>query len=249
MIELEKLYKCAEKHLTKPQQDWERFSAEFADVFDVELGLFLTPISEDVVFLHPEKKFIIATMPDAIEDYFREDLQDFVGIVHEPANPFQPSSRTDNLSDAEYLDIKIVQSFFLKHRAFYFMLAFADLSDNSRLVMVVWRSIQQSDFSDIEKQRIALFMRYLATFFDTERDHSISLPGDDIIKFSKKYGLTGTEMEILSALLEGHSLKSIATDTGRAYRTIRWHVQNILEKCQVTSQKNLLSEFYQLIKR
>ncbi|VAW24699.1 hypothetical protein MNBD_ALPHA11-707, partial [hydrothermal vent metagenome] len=59
---------------------------------------------------------------------------------------------------------------------------------------------------------------------------------------------TDTEIDILSALLQGQSLKIIAYETKRSYNTIRWHVQNILEKCQVKTQTNLLREFYRLIK-
>ena len=65
--------------------------------------------------------------------------------------------------------------------------------------------------------------------------------------FGTQHGLTKTEIEILSALLDGHSLRGIAENTKRTYGTTRWHVQNILSKCQVNNQKTLLREFYKLI--
>ena len=54
---------------------------------------------------------------------------------------------------------------------------------------------------------------------------------------------------MLAALLQGLSLRAIARESARTYGMVRWHVQNILEKCQINTQKNLLIEFYRLVKR
>ena len=77
----------------------------------------------------------------------------------------------------------------------------------------------------------------------------IGEPDAAIVTFGQKYGLTSTEIEILDGLLQGQTPSALAENTGRTYGTVRWHVQNILEKCQVNSQKGLLSEFYRLIRQ
>ncbi len=55
-----------------------------------------------------------------------------------------------------------------------------------------------------------------------------------------KVGLTPSEIEVFSHLARGISVRSIADMTDRSYQTTRWHIQNILTKCGVQSQKELL---------
>lgn len=112
----------------------------------------------------------------------------------------------------------------------------------------MWRGENQSDFSEMEKLRLALFMRLLAKIVGTLEVEANQEHMGGIKDFGIKYGLTDSETGILADLLEGQSLREIAELSGRTYGTIRWHVHNLLEKCNVKSQKNLLREFYWLIK-
>ena len=66
-----------------------------------------------------------------------------------------------------------------------------------------------------------------------------------ISDFSATFGLTEAEKEILDMLARGMSIRAIAERTGRTYGTSRWHVQNILSKTQVGSQKMLIASLYQ----
>ena len=89
-------------------------------------------------------------------------------------------------------------------------------------------------------------MRHLMSIIEANKS-PLKKPDGALERFGSRYHLTDTEIIILSALIQGHSLREIAVETGRGYGTVRWHVQNILDKCQVSSQKTLLSEFYSLI--
>jgi DNA-binding NarL/FixJ family response regulator len=91
-------------------------------------------------------------------------------------------------------------------------------------------------------------MRYLATFLRTPGSLVAHASETELTLFGERYALTNTEVSILAALLRGYSLRNIAEESGRSYGTMRWHVQNILGKCQVKTQQNLLNEFYRLIK-
>lgn len=170
-------------------------------------------------------------------------------------NPLEPFRRSDIMSDEEYRAHEITKLFLKNNDVFYLMAVYAILPNGFPLVLFLWRGENKSDFSDIEKQRITLFMRHLATLVTSDRvnldfaDIIGAKPSNEIIVFGEKYFLTKTEVKILSYLINGNSLKMIAEETDRSYGTVRWHVQNILAKCQVKNQKNLLNEFYGLIKR
>ncbi|MCF6327154.1 MAG: LuxR C-terminal-related transcriptional regulator [Devosiaceae bacterium] len=248
MIELEKLYKAAEKHLEISQRNWDEFSRDFKTIFDAEMLMFVSPSNASEIYLQPGNKLIANTKPEIIDEFFKHSVGDFAGILKDPKNPFEPARRSDHTSDEEYIKLDVYQSFGVTNGVFYLMLVFAVLPDGSNLVMVVWRAEKEHDFSDLEKQRLALFMRHISTFIKAEKTSTTNAPVNEIEAFGKKYSLTDSEIKVLSALLQGHSLKFIAKETGRSYVTVRWHVQNILEKCQVKTQKNLLSEFYRLIK-
>ena len=92
------------------------------------------------------------------------------------------------------------------------------------------------------------FMRLLAKVIGPSAVSPETPPARDVQQFGEKHALTQAEVNILADLLEGQSLKAIASRTNRSYGTVRWHVHNLLVKCNVQSQTNLLSEFYQLIK-
>jgi DNA-binding CsgD family transcriptional regulator len=114
--------------------------------------------------------------------------------------------------------------------------------------LAVWRDERLDDFTDNEKQRLALFMRHLIKVVGADA-LPMGEPSEEINLFGRKYGLTEKEIEILSALIQGYSLREIGNETNRSYGTMRWHMQNIREKCHVKNQRNLLREFYTLIKR
>jgi len=155
-------------------------------------------------------------------------------MFKDAGNPLEPFRRT--------------KVFLEPNNVFFLMIVHAILPDNSLLVLYVWRGEQENDYSDIEKQRLALFMRYLASLTRIGSPAAAHAPDRELVDFGTRYRLTEAEVGILSDLLQGQSLKFIARESGRSYGTVRWHVQNILEKCQVKTQKNLLSEFYSLIK-
>ncbi|MFK7868623.1 MAG: LuxR C-terminal-related transcriptional regulator [Roseobacter sp.] len=57
---------------------------------------------------------------------------------------------------------------------------------------------------------------------------------------SRAYGLTDAELEILMAFLDGHSLRSIATQRGRSHTTVRTQFQAIMNKAGARSQAELM---------
>ena len=58
----------------------------------------------------------------------------------------------------------------------------------------------------------------------------------------------GRLAERLENMEKANEIQRRMLKTDRSYGTVRWHVHNLLVKCNVKSQTNLLSEFYQLIK-
>ncbi len=248
MIELEKLYDCAGVHLAGETQNWVGFADNFAAIFNSEMTLFRPSYEGAKLDFLSTEEIISTTNPQLMKQYFMDKVHQLDHVFAAPANPFEPARTSDSLSDDEFRKLDVVKDFLQPNNVFYVMAIFAVLPDGSMLVLYVWRSEQQSDFSEIEKQRIAIFMRYLATLVRTTAPNLASEPSQELHNFGKKYLLTDAEVGILSSLLEGKSLRSIASETNRTYGTIRWHVQNLLEKCQVNTQKNLLTEFYSLIK-
>ncbi len=248
MLNLEKLYDSAEKNLTKKKQNWLSFTDDFKKIFCSEMTLYCSTLDNSGMSASSYDDVIATSNPKAIKQYFEDGFHEYSAILPDPKNPFEPAKRTDSLSDSEFIKIEVTQKFLLPNNFFYLMVIFSILPDGSSLVLFVTRGEGEVDFSDEEKQRLALFMRYLATLIKATGSINLQAPDVEIKNFGQKYNLTETEVEILSALLQGRSLKMIAEETNRSYGTVRWHVQNILEKCQVRTQKNLLSEFYSLIK-
>ena len=245
MIELEKLYDCAAEHLVGEMPDWEEFADSFEAIFDAKMALYSPPSGADGPV---SNQLISTTSPELMAEYFEKKIYEFDAIIADHPNPLEPTRRTEAMSDEEFREYPAAKKFLLRQGVFFIMVVYAILPDGSYLMLFVWRNENKSDFSDIEKQRMALFMRYLATFVATTKPSGSLTPDSAVIDFGKKYSLTDAEVEILSSLLQGKSLRNIADESSRSYGTVRWHVHNILDKCQVKSQQHLLSEFYCLIK-
>ncbi len=249
MIELEKLYESAGNYLSVSPQQWEKFSKDFQSIFGAGMVLYRPTFVGGVLAWRSEEQTVATSHPEYALEYVKRQVFEANQIPDDSLNPLEPSRRSDVIPDEIYRDTEVAIDFFMPRGIFYMLAISAILSDETHLMMVVWRSEEDGDFSDIEKQRIALFMRYLATLIPIENKEDVENTNDAVEEFGMKYALTGSEIQVLSNLLQGKSLKAIAGESGRSYGTVRWHVQNILEKCQVKSQKNLLNEFYGLIKR
>ncbi len=248
MIELEKLYDCADRHLSKEVQDWDRFASDFGAIFGSKMALYRPGnVAAGLDFLSMDE-LIATTDREIMIEFFEKKIIKYGRMFDDAGNPLEPFRRTDVLNDDEYRSSEVTKAFLQPNDVFFLMIVYAVLPDDSLLVLYLWRGENQQDYSDIEKQRIALFMRYLRVLVRKLNPASAQPPNRQLLDFGEKYSLTKSEIIVLSKLLEGHSLKSISQDIDRSYGTVRWHVQNILEKCQVKSQKNLLGEFYGLIK-
>lgn len=248
MIELEKLYDCADRHLAGKAQDWDSFASEFEVVFGSKMALYRPSVTGGRLDFLSMDELISTTNREIMEEFFEKKIIDYGVMFEDAGNPLEPFRRTDFLSDDEYRSSEVTKIFLKPNDVFYMMIVHAILPDNSLLVLYLWRGENGQDYSEIEKQRIALFMRYLRVLIRKLNPLRTYSPDMELSEFGKKYSLTKSEIMVLSKLLEGHSLKSISKDIDRSYGTVRWHVQNILEKCQVKSQKKLLGEFYGLIK-
>lgn len=244
MNTLEKLYDCACRYLEK-DRDWLSFSVEFGLIFDCEFALYRTS-DEDAVAVTAQDSVLATSNLDCMQDFFENRLYQMRPMQEGDLIPLEPHRRTDYFSDEQVRELGPFYTFMQKHGVFYLMIAPALMPDGSVLSLTVWRSEDEPNFDDVEKQRLALFMRYLLALV---RDSELKMVNHEsrLSDFGERYGLTSAEIEVLGALLAGHSLREIATKSGRSYGTVRWHVRNILSKCHVNSQKNLLHEFYALI--
>ena len=245
---LEKLYGIAEKNLTATHLDWPQFSVDFEEVFNAKMTLYRSDSEAESQDLVKRKEVITTNSLEQMEDYFRDKVYESHGLVQYIADQFEPIRRTDRISDDELRQHPFYKSFLRPNNTFYLMVVHAVLPDESSLVQFIWRAETQSDFSDKEKLRMALFMRMLARIVGQLKIKPMSEPSSDVEAFGEKHALTKAETGILGELLEGQSLRQIAEQSGRSYGTIRWHVHNLLGKCEVKTQKSLLYEFYRLIK-
>lgn len=248
MFELGKLYDCANTRLSGRKQDWNGFAKDFGAIFHSKMVLYRLAHEANRLDLLSKDELVATTDQELMAQYFVEKIYEYDCFFPYPPSPFESLRRTDVMDDNEFRKNEIAVRFLLPNNMFFIMTVFVALPDGSFLVLFVWRNEQGEGFSSIEKQRLVLFMHYLAIFFEMPIPAFAHGLDAELKDFGKKYSLTGAEMHILSALLEGQSLKFIAEDSARSYGTVRWHMQNILGKCQVKSQKNLLREFYRLIK-
>ncbi len=247
MLVLEELYKSTAKHLSKQKQDWDSFSKDFSKIFDAKMALYQSKLDRDNLDFVEMDQLIATTDKKILEEFFDKEIAKYGYMFEDIGKPFEPFRRTDIMSDEEYRKQEASKEFLLPNNVFYLMITFAGLNDGSFLMLYLWRGEEQQDFTDLEKLRLTLFMRYLASLIRID-DCAVDKKDSGLIAFGKKYNLTEAETNILIDMLAGSSLKMIAKKRKRSYNTVRWHVQNILEKCQVKNQKDLLSEFYALIK-
>ncbi|HGG05119.1 MAG TPA: LuxR family transcriptional regulator [Aliiroseovarius sp.] len=243
---LANLYKEAEKHLLREPRNWSSFMRAIAGHFDAHVAIYTISFQEDRRTI---RDFLIlaSSDPKTTDKYMAEKIYRHQRVQETTMAVLEPARRTDVISDDEFRKLGPLADFMIPHGMFYVIAVPAVLSDGSFATMTAWRDEHQNDFSELEKQRLALFMRHLMAILN-ESELLLSKPEPDVSAFGKKWALTVSEIEILSALLQGMSLKDVAEHSGRSYGTVRWHVQNILEKCQVSSQKELLREFYRLIR-
>ena len=249
MIQLEKLYEAARANLTGEVQDWEAFSTSLRRIMRADFILYRPTIEGGVLALRSLDRVLTSTNGELVKSYVKYRVFERNAIAEESLNALEPRRRSDLVCDEEFEQLPVVKEYFLPFGFFYMMGTAAILDDSSRLMLVLWRDRHRRDFSDLEKQRTALFMRYLAVLIKPPEKTKKPVPRAAVFAFGKKYNLTRSECSVLSELLVGKSLKDISSDSGRSYGTVRWHVQNILDKSQTGSQKNLLSEFYRLIQR
>jgi DNA-binding CsgD family transcriptional regulator len=244
---LEKLYLVADEHLAAKKMDWAGFMAAFRTAMEAEAALYHVAFKADHKTI---KTFsIVATSKPEVTDIYREkEIWRHNIIAETDMAPLEPQRRTDVFSDEEFGRYGPISDFFLGQGLYYFVIVPAVLKDGSAIALIVWRGKDQTDFSDAEKQRLALFMRHLLALVGQDA-FMMNGPDENVVDFGARWNLTEVETEVLSALMNGLSVKEIAAQTGRTYGTVRWHVQNMLEKCQVNSQRDLMREFYGLIQR
>lgn len=247
MITLEKLYNAAQETVFSEPRNWTGFATAFQDIFHSHMVLYTIAFEADGQT--PSSFDVVSTSnPEVLALYLKMEMYKHHPVKEPDMPALEPARRSDVVSDEDYHNLGEISDFLIAHGVFYQMVVPAFLSEGRFLGLYVWRSQEQGDFDDMEKLRLALFMRHLMVSLDS-RDFEHQQPENDMVLFGRKYDLTPTEIEILSYLLEGYSLKKLAEETERTYGTVRWHIRNILEKCQVNSQKDLLREFYALIKR
>ena len=226
---------------------WAAFAADFHQLFGAHIALYTTRFGPDG---REVKRFsIIASSDPATTDaYAEQEIYRHLHIPESALAPLEPARRSDEISDAEFEKLGVVAEFMIAAGMYYLISVPAMLGDGAITTLTAWRARTHGDFSDLDKQRLALFMRHLMALVGQEA-LVLEKPRPDVEAFGLKWGLTRAETELLAALLRGMSLRAVAEQSGRSYGTIRWHMQNILSKCQVGSQKDLLREFYTLIKR
>ena len=247
MIELERLYDCVEKSLLTSPPDWPRFAAGFAAIFKANMVLYRARFGSDGNLMGGLD--VIATShPDLMREYLDQKIYELHPIPETSLAPLEPLRRTDTMDDETFRNLGTLSDFLISNGMFYLMIVPAIMPDGSFVSLYVWRSAGEDDYTNLEKQRLTLLMRHLLAIVGSKQ-LTPDEPDGDIVTFGSAYNLTPAEVDVLAALLQGRSLRAIAQESARTYGTVRWHVQNILEKCQVNTQKNLLTEFYRLVKR
>jgi len=249
MIELEKLYECAGKYLAREQQNWDGFVKEFSSIFGAKFVLYRPTFEAGVLAWRSMDDLVATTNPKMAKEYVKNRIFDMNKIPDDSLNPLEPNKRSDIIPDNIFETMDVAKNYFIPNGIFYMLAVSSILRDDTHLMLVFWRDQPQGDFSNIEKQRTALFMRYLSVLMGQTRTKNLPDNVSEIKDFGQRYELTEAETGVLTSLLQGKSLRQIASDSGRSYGTVRWHVRNLLNKCQVSTQQTLLSEFYRLIKR
>ncbi|WP_306141736.1 helix-turn-helix transcriptional regulator [Roseibium sp. MMSF_3412] len=246
MLKLEMLYNCARDNLEGEPKDWAGFTDGFHKLMEAEFALYVVANDENG-WVEDTLTLLATNKPDIVEAYMNGGFHRQNQIKEAELQSLEPSRRTDMLSDEEFLNIATVNDFYVKHGLFFMMIVPAILQDGRFASLMVWRDRDENDFDDMEKMRLGLFMRYLIKVI-APQNLLHEEASSEMMLFGKTYGLTNAEIDVLSYLLEGYSLRKIASETDRSYGTVRWHIRNILEKCQVPDQKNLVRQFYALVK-
>ena len=191
---------------------------------------------------------IASSAPRVTDAYVQKQIYRYLRVPENTLAPLEPALRSDYLSDAEFEQPGPVADFMIPAGMYHLIAVPALLADDSVTTLTAWRDRGAANFSALEKQRLALFMRHLVALVG-EESLALEKPRLEVAAFGRHWGLTESETDLLAALLQGLSLREAAEQSGRSYGTVRWHMQNILSKCQVASQKDLLREFYALIRR
>ncbi len=71
--------------------------------------------------------------------------------------------------------------------------------------------------------------------------------GIDPLRLEAAFGFTPAESRVAALLAEGRTVRDIAAATGRAEKTIRWHVQQIFEKRGISRQAELVRQVLSLV--
>jgi DNA-binding CsgD family transcriptional regulator len=128
------------------------------------------------------------------------------------------------------------------------------LPARSEVVLGVALSRRKQDFTDEERDLLALARPHLIQAYNNARQHSslLQMEGKHAaahalppIEMLRELGLTAREAEVLALVVIGHSDKEIATDLAISRRTVEKHLQRCYAKLGVSSRqqaKRLLSE-------
>ncbi len=233
-------------------RDWDAFARAAGTIQNAGFALYRATFAPGGRV--PEAVEFIASSDTSVTEAYRELRIWRHNVIPETEMaPLEPVRRTDVIDEEEFARLGPIHDFMRCHGMDYQILVPAVLAENRMLGMFLWRDRAGGDFDDLEKQRLALFMRHLVAVSGSSRLGGGAGAADAglreaVGRFAGHWALTPAESDILADLLEGLSLREIARRSGRSYGTVRWHVRNILEKCQVGSQRDLLREFYTLIR-
>jgi len=65
-----------------------------------------------------------------------------------------------------------------------------------------------------------------------------------LIKFQRRYGLTGREMDVLSKITEGYSNAEISARLFVSENTIKFHMKNLLKKTGCNNRSEVVQKFW-----
>jgi len=68
MIELEKLYDCADRHLLTKVQDWGGFASDFAVIFSSKMALYRPALVKDGLYFLSMDELIATTSPEIMAE-------------------------------------------------------------------------------------------------------------------------------------------------------------------------------------
>ena len=77
MIELEKLYDCADRHLAGKTQDWDRFASDFAAIFSSKMALYRPTLIKDGLDFLAMDELIATTSREIMAEFFEKEIIKF----------------------------------------------------------------------------------------------------------------------------------------------------------------------------